>query len=166
MDSGIVPYLFYILAFMIVGSAILVVTLRDIFHCALMLVVCMFSIAAIYVMLGADFIAAVQVLVYVGAVSVLLIFAIMLTARVSGIGIKQQNEQVPIAMITTLVFIGMTLFGLGKTIWNLKTTEVPETTVGSLGNLLMTTYVVPFEIVSLVLLAALIGAIVIARRAQ
>lgn len=164
MDNAIVPYLFYLFAFMIVVSGILVVTLRDIFHCALMLVICMFSVAAIYVLLGADFIAAVQVLIYVGAVSVLLIFAIMLTARVSGIGIKQQNEQVPIALIATLAFLGITLYGLGKTIWNVKATAPPDQTVMALGKLLMTVYVVPFEIVSLVLLAALIGAVVIARR--
>lgn len=164
MDYGITPYLFYLFAFMIVVSGILVVTLRDIFHCALMLVICMFSVAAIYVLLGADFIAAVQVLIYVGAVSVLLIFAIMLTARVSGIGIRQQNEQVPLALLATLAFMGITVFGLGKTIWNVKSTAPPEETVMPLGKLLMTVYVVPFEIVSLVLLAALIGAIVIARR--
>lgn len=164
MESAIVPYLFYLFAFMIVVAGILVVTLRDIFHCALMLVICMFSIAALYVLLGADFIAAVQVLIYVGAVSVLLIFAIMLTARVSGVGVKQQNEQVPIAMISTLAFMGITLYGLGKTVWNLKTTAPPDETVMALGKLMMTTYVVPFEVVSLVLLAALIGAVVIARR--
>ncbi len=164
MDYGITPYLFYLFAFMIVVSGILVVTLRDIFHCALMLVICMFSVAAIYVLLGADFIAAVQVLIYVGAVSVLLIFAIMLTARVSGIGIKQQNEQVPLALLAMLAFMGITVFGLGKTIWNVKATAPPAETVMPLGKLLMTVYVVPFEIVSLVLLAALIGAIVIARR--
>ncbi len=164
MESGFIPYLFYLFAFMIVASGILVVTLRDIFHCALMLVICMFSVAGIYVLLGADFIAAVQVLIYVGAVSVLMIFAIMLTARVSGVGIKQQNEQTPLALIATLLFIAITVFGLGKSIWNLKTAAVPEQTVKSLGQLLLTTYVVPFEIVSVVLLAALIGAIVIARR--
>ncbi|MBK7092833.1 MAG: NADH-quinone oxidoreductase subunit J [bacterium] len=164
MDHGIAPYLFYLFAFMIVVSGILVVTLRDIFHCALMLVICMFSVAAIYVLLGADFIAAVQVLIYVGAVSVLLIFAIMLTARVSGIGIKQQNEQVPFALLATIAFMAITVFGLGKTIWNVKSAAPPEETVMSLGKLLMTVYVVPFEIVSIVLLAALIGAIVIARR--
>ncbi len=164
MESAVVPYLFYLFAFMIVISGILVVSLRDIFHCALMLVICMFSVAALYVLLGADFIAAVQVLIYVGAVSVLLIFAIMLTARVSGIGIKQQNEQVPIALLSTLAFMGITLYGLGKTIWNIKATAPPSETVMALGKLMMTTYVVPFEIVSLVLLAALIGAIVIARR--
>jgi NADH-quinone oxidoreductase subunit J len=164
MESAVVPYLFYLFAFMIVISGILVVTLRDIFHCALMLVICMFSVAALYVLLGADFIAAVQVLIYVGAVSVLLIFAIMLTARVSGVGIRQQNEQVPIALLTTLAFMGITLYGLGRTIWNIKTSVPPDQTVMALGKLLMTIYVVPFEIVSLVLLTALIGAIVIARR--
>lgn len=164
MESAVVPYLFYLFAFMVVVSGILVVTLRDIFHCALMLVICMFSIAALYVLLGADFIAAVQVLIYVGAVSVLLIFAIMLTARVSGVGIKQQNEQVPIALISTLAFMGITLYGLGKTVWNIKSTPAPDETVMALGKLMMTTYVVPFEVISLVLLAALIGAVVIARR--
>jgi len=124
----------------------------------------MFSIAGLYVLLGADFIAAVQVLVYVGAVAVLLIFAVMLTARVSGAGIKQQNEQVPIALISTLVFVGITLFGLGKTVWNSRVAPVPEGSVMTIGKLLLTTYVLPFEIVYVVLLAALIGAIVIARR--
>ena len=164
IDTGIVPYLFYLFAFMIIVSGILVVTLRDIFHCALMLVICMFSVAGIYVLLGADFIAAVQVLIYVGAVSVLMIFAIMLTARVSGAGIKQQNDQIPLALLATVLFAGITIFGLAKSVWNLKDSVVPDGTTASLGKLLMTTYVVPFEIVSVVLLAALIGAIVIARR--
>ncbi len=165
MDNGVASFLFYLFAFIVLVSGMLVVTLRDIFHCALMLVLCMFSVAGLYVLLGADFIAAVQVLIYVGAVSVLLIFAIMLTARVSGVGIKQQNEQVPLAMIATLAFLGVTLYGLGSSIWNLQAeTPVPEDTVMPLGKLLLTVYVVPFEIVSIVLLAALIGAIVIARR--
>ena len=165
MDSAIVPYLFYIFSFMIVVSGLLVVTLRNIFHCALFLIICLFSVAGVYVLLGADFIAAVQVLLYVGAIAVLMIFAIMLTAKVSGIGIKQQNEQVPIAIITAVAFVAIALYGLGKTIWNIKTDAVisGDTTM-AIGKLLMTTYVVPFEIVSVVLLAALIGAIVIARR--
>lgn len=164
MDSTVSPILFYLFAFIIVGTGILVVTLRDIFHCALMLVLCLFSVAGVFVLLGADFMAAVQVLVYVGAVAVLLIFAIMLTARVSGIGIRQHNEQVPIAVIATVTFVAITLYGLGKTIWNIRTDAVPGASVESIGKLLLTTYVVPFEIVSVVLLAALIGAIVIARR--
>lgn len=164
MDSSIMPYLFYLFSFMIIGSAILVVISRDIFHSALFLILCLFAVAGVYVLLGADFLAAVQVLLYVGAISILLIFAIMLTAKVSGIGIKQQNNQVPIALITTLFFIAVALYGLGKTIWNIKKDAVPDNTVMALGKLLLTTYAIPFEIVSVVLLAALIGAIVIARR--
>lgn len=165
MDSAIVPYLFYLFSFVTIVSALLVVSLKNIFHCALFLILCLFSVAGIYVLLGADFIAAVQVLLYVGAIAVLMIFAIMLTAKVSGKGIKQQNEQVPVAIITTVAFVAIALYGLGKTIWNIKTdVMMPENTTMEIGKLLMTTYVVPFEVVSVVLLAALIGAIVIARR--
>lgn len=149
---------------MIVSSAIMVVISRDIFHAALFLILCLFSVAGIFLLLGADFLAAVQVLLYVGAISVLLIFAIMLTAKVSGKGIKQQNNQVPIALITTMFFVAITLYGLGKTIWNIKSDAVPGDTTMEIGKLLLSTYVVPFEVVSIVLLAALIGAIVIARR--
>ncbi len=165
MDSALVPYLFYLFSFVIVVSGLLVVTLRDIFHCALFLILCLFSVAGVYVLLGADFIAAVQVLLYVGAIAVLMIFAIMLTAKVSGIGIKQQNEQVPVAIIVTVAFVAIALYGLGRTIWNIRSdVMIPENTTMEIGKLLMTTYVVPFEIVSVVLLVALIGAIVIARR--
>jgi NADH-quinone oxidoreductase subunit J len=165
MESAIVPYLFYMFAFVVVVSALLVVVMKNIFHCALFLIICLFSVAGIYVLLGADFIAAVQVLLYVGAISVLMIFAIMLTAKVSGIGIKQQNEQVPAAIITTVAFVAIALYGLGKTVWSIKQDAVvPADTVMQLGKALLTTYVVPFEIVSVVLLVALIGSIVIARR--
>jgi NADH:ubiquinone oxidoreductase subunit 6 (subunit J) len=164
MEPAITPYLFYLFAFIIIVSAMLVVSLRDIFHCALMLILCLFSVAALYVLLQADFLAAVQVLLYVGAVAVLMIFAIMLTSQVSGVGLRQQNEQIPVALLVTGVFVVVTLYGLGKTVWNIKTTMVPAGSALSLGKLLLTTYVVPFEIVSVVLLTALIGAIVIAKR--
>jgi NADH-quinone oxidoreductase subunit J len=91
-----------------------------------------------------------------------MIFAIMLTAKVSGIGLRQQNEQVPVALIVSGVFAAVALYGLARTVWNLKVGMVPEDSVMNLGKLLLTTYVLPFEIVSVVLLTALIGAIVIA----
>jgi NADH-quinone oxidoreductase subunit J len=158
------PYLFYLFSFIIIVAAILVVSLRNIFHCALMLILCLFSVAALYLLLQADFIAAVQVLIYVGAVAVLLIFAIMLTSRITSKVLRQQNEQVPVALIVSAVFIVVALFALAKTVWNLQAGPVPEASVKTIGELLLTTYVLPFEIVSVVLLAALIGAIVIAKR--
>ncbi|MCK4857185.1 MAG: NADH-quinone oxidoreductase subunit J [candidate division Zixibacteria bacterium] len=164
MESAVLPYLFYLFAFVIIVSALLVVLLRNIFHCALMLILCLFAVAGLYVLLQADFVAAVQVLLYVGAVAVLMIFAIMLTSRVFGVDLKQQNEQVPLALIVSIVFVAAAFYGLGKTVWDIKDASVPADSTMSLGKLLMTTYVMPFEIVSVVLLAALIGAIVIARR--
>jgi NADH-quinone oxidoreductase subunit J len=163
-EPAIMPYLFYLFAFIIIVSAILVVTLRNIFHSALMLILCLFAVAALYLLLRADFMAAVQVLLYVGAVAVLMIFAIMLTSKITSRVIRQQNEQVPVALIVTAVFIVVALIGLGKTVWNIQNRSVPAESVKTLGELLMTTYVVPFEIVSVVLLAALIGAIYIAKR--
>ncbi len=164
MESALMPYLFYLFSFIIIVAAILVVSLRNIFHCALMLILCLFGVAAIYLLLQADFMAAVQVLIYVGAVSVLLIFAVMLTSRITSTVLRQQNEQVPVALIVSAVFVVVALFALAKTIWNLQDGPVPEASVKIIGELLLTTYVLPFEIVSVVLLAALIGAIVIAKR--
>ncbi len=94
-----------------------------------------------------------------------MIFAIMLTARVSGIGIKQQNEQVPLAPAGDAGFHGHYRFRTRQNhLERQDEPPLPEDNVMSIGKLLMTVYVVPFEIVSMVLLAALIGAIVIARR--
>ena len=69
------PLVFYLLAFLVIASALAVVTVRNIFHCALFLILCLFSIAGVYVMLFAEFVAVVQVLLYVGAVAILMIFA-------------------------------------------------------------------------------------------
>lgn len=164
MESTLLPYLFYLFAFVIIVAAILVVSLRNIFHCALMLILCLFGVAAIYLLLQADFIAAVQVLIYVGAIAVLMIFAVMLTSRITSKVLRQQNEQVPVAIIVAAVFVIVALYATAKSIWNLQDASVPAASVKTLGELLMTTYVLPFEIVSVVLLAALIGAIVIAKR--
>lgn len=164
MEPTLLPYLFYLFAFVIIVSAIMVVSLRNIFHCALMLILCLFSVAAIYVLLQADFIAAVQVLIYVGAIAVLMIFAVMLTSRITSKVIQQQNEQVPVALIVAAVFVIVALYATAKSVWNLHDAAVPAESVKTLGELLLTTYVLPFEIVSVVLLAALVGAIVIAKR--
>jgi NADH-quinone oxidoreductase subunit J len=84
---------FYILLAIIIVSAILVVILRNIFHSALMLILCFFGVAALYITLDADFLAAVQVLIYVGAVTILMIFAVMVTHQLTGRTIKHQSEQ-------------------------------------------------------------------------
>ncbi|MGB8658319.1 MAG: NADH-quinone oxidoreductase subunit J [Candidatus Zixiibacteriota bacterium] len=164
MLTGIPEAIFYILAAIIIGSAVMVVTMKNIFHSALFLVLCFFGVAGIYVLLSAEFLAAVQVLIYVGAITVLMIFAIMLTARLYSAKIRQSNEQVIPGLIIVGALLAATVFSLSKTAWKLSTEPVDLQPTASIGRLLLTTYVLPFEIVSVVLLTALIGAIIIARR--
>jgi NADH:ubiquinone oxidoreductase subunit 6 (subunit J) len=162
--SGVPAAVFYILAAIIVGSGVMVVSLKNIFHCALFLVLSLFGVAGIYVLLSAEFLAAVQVLIYVGAITILMIFAIMLTAKVYSAKIRQSNEQVIPGIIIVAALLIATVATLSRTAWKLSS-AVPEvqSTVG-IGRLLLTKYVLPFEVVSVVLLTALIGAIVIARK--
>ncbi len=164
MESSTQVAVFYVLSGLIVGSAFMVVTLKNIFHSLLFLILCFFSIAGIYILLSAEFVAAVQVLIYVGAITVLLIFAIMLTAQLYSPGIRQSNEQVIPGLLVVGALLVVTLSVLGRTSWRISTQGIEGQSTVSIGKALLTTYVLPFEVVSLVLLAALIGAIIIARK--
>lgn len=155
---------FYLLSFIIIISAIYVVSLKNIFHCALFLVLCLFSVAGIYIILEAEFLAAVQILIYVGAVSILMIFAIMLTSRLANKKIAQSNNNVTVAIFVCAGFLLTSLGSFGYSVWKVVDSPLPENNTLTLGKLLMTDYVLPFEVVSIVLLAAMIGAIVLARR--
>jgi NADH:ubiquinone oxidoreductase subunit 6 (subunit J) len=162
--TGVSETIFYILAATIIGSAVMVVSMKNIFHSALFLVLCFFSVAGIYVLLEAEFLAAVQVLIYVGAITILIIFAIMLTHNLYNAKIKQSNEQVIPGLIIVGALLVATLFALSKTAWKLSLETPPAQSTVGIGRLLLTTYVLPFEVVSVVLLTALIGAVIIARR--
>ena len=165
MEISATQLIFYLLSFMIIVSSIYVVTLKNIFHSAIFLILTLFSVAGIYVMLGAEFLAASQVLIYVGAVSVLMIFAIMLTSRLASKKIEQSNEQVPTAIFVCAGFLLISLGSFSNTVWRMSKEMLPEKNIFTIGKLLMTDYVLPFEVVSIVLLAALIGAIVLSRKA-
>jgi len=156
--------IFYVLAIMTGVSALMVVTLKNIFHSALFLVLTLFSIAGIYILLGAEFLAGVQVLIYVGAITILMIFAIMLTYQISNKNIRQVNEQKGYATIIVLLFFILSLWTVLKTAWPLSDGSLPERNTLEIGKQLLSTYVIPFEVVSVVLLVALIGAIIISRR--
>lgn len=167
------PAVFVILSICIIASALAVVTMRNIFHCALALIFCLFCIAGLYVMLNAEFLAVVQVLLYVGAVAILMIFAIMLTSRLAGHEKDISNEQQLVGGFLSLVFlVAMVGSYLGVpgvcegTYFRPATGALPVDNTHSIGTLLMTDFVLPFELVSVLLLAALIGAIVIARREE
>jgi NADH-quinone oxidoreductase subunit J len=155
---------FYVLAAIVVISALMVVSLKNVFHSALALILCLFCVAGIYILLNAEFVAAVQVLVYVGAVSVLMIFAVMLTTNLSSKSIIHVNKNRLPAVFVCLIFAIGAIFLIANTmIWPLSTAELPADNIGTIGKLMMTDFMLPFEIVSILMLAALIGAITLAR---
>ncbi len=153
---------FIALAGLTLGSALLVVTLKNIFHSLLFLALSFIGVAGIYLLLSADFLAAVQVLVYIGAIIILLMFALMLTHRVMTTRIAQTIEQwwlaLPIAAGVLVVLFRIFVLN----IWEYKAMPAPPTT-GIIGNALLTKYVLPFEMASIVLLVAMIGAIILAK---
>ena len=145
------------------GSALMVVLSRNLLHSALFLVLTFFSVAGLYVLLEAEFLAAIQVLIYVGAVAVLYLFALMLTRRVTGEGIRQQNSQVVPAVLVALLLMVVLVPMLWTGNWPISSLPPLSDTIPLLGESLLTTYALPFEVMGVVLLVALVGAIILAR---
>lgn len=142
-----------------------VVTLRNLFHCALCLAAAMIGIALVYVVLQAEFLAAVQILLYVGAVVTLVIFAIMLTEHLTGKTVRQTNSQSPLAILGILGLVTLISTLIVKTPWPVTPTAMKaKISVMGLGKALMGSYVFPFEVISIVLIAALIGILAIAKK--
>ncbi len=159
---------FWILAAMAVIGALMVVTLKDIFRSALSLVLCLVAIAGIYVTLQADFLAGVQVLVYVGAISILLIIGIMLTHEVRQGG-TTSRFRIP-AFLTAVVFLAVLCFVMLWTPWQTtlaEPTAAAAPTSASLGDIFFgsgtNSYLLTVEIAGVLLLAATVGAIAMAR---
>jgi NADH-quinone oxidoreductase subunit J len=155
---------FWFLSAVVLIAAFLVVSLRNIFHCAIALIVCLSGVAGIFILLHAEFLAAAQVLIYVGAISVLMIFAIMLTSDLGQRHVHQTNHNALIAFFLCLLF-AVGVWGLLKKtdIWDVTREALPAQNSLAIGKLLMTKFMLPFEVVSILLLAAIIGAIVLAR---
>ncbi|MEE8471386.1 MAG: NADH-quinone oxidoreductase subunit J [Dehalococcoidia bacterium] len=160
---------FWIIAVLLIGSATAVVLLRDIFRAALMLILCFFTVAGIYITLNADFLAAVQVLIYVGAIGILLLFAIMLTRNVR-LGNPFSRNSGP-AFLVAFLILATVVAVIVTTDWPSianapQAVEMPlgEPTTSYIAEALFTReggFVLPFEIASVLLLAALIGAVVL-----
>ncbi|HOD65478.1 MAG TPA: NADH-quinone oxidoreductase subunit J, partial [candidate division Zixibacteria bacterium] len=102
--EGVGP-VFWIIATVLLVSGFMVVSLKNIFHSALFLILCLFSVAGIFLLLEAEFLAAAQVLIYVGAVAILIIFAIMLTGNLASRRIRQLNENVLVGFFVSVVFV-------------------------------------------------------------
>jgi len=157
---------FYVIAISLVIGALAVVLLPRIVHAALALVFVFFMIAGIYVLLGAEFIAAAQVIIYVGAITVLLLFAIMLTQRSYAPDSNPPNSQRGIAAVVATLLGLLLVLTLAGAVFPRSEVATPgggTDVTRTLGELLMGPFLLPFELAGLLLLAAMIGAIVIAR---
>jgi NADH-quinone oxidoreductase subunit J len=155
---------FGVLAATIALSALRVVTSKNIVHCALYLVMVLGGIAGLYVLLAAEFIFAVQLIVYIGAIVVLFLFGIMLTRAPLGATSDLDNDQRWLAGIVALFLFGALGAVLKDAFGSEKIHINDAQRTGAVGLDIFSTYVIPFEVISVVLLAALVGAVVIARR--
>ena len=155
--------LFWLFAAVMIGSAFLVVTMRDIIRCGLAMIVCFGSLAGIYAIIGAPLLAAAQVIVYIGAISVLILFAIMLTqTKDAPSRLVFQTQAVPAAIAAIIIAVIIAL-AIGATDWGEAAKRV-RLTAEAMSSVLFNSFVLPFEIVSVLLLAAVIGGIYLAKR--
>jgi NADH-quinone oxidoreductase subunit J len=154
---------FWVFAIAALAGAFGTVMARRLFHNALFLVVALSSVAALYVLLSADFLAAVQVLVYTGAIVILLLFAIMLTPQQVELPVfaagGQRFAAGAVSVVLFLILVGV----IYSSPWPLAAQPLDQPTSSQIGTAMLTTYVFPFELVSVLLLASMIGAILLAR---
>ena len=165
MSEGLVHVVaFYTLAGLAIGSAGIVALSRNIIHSAIALLGTFLGVAGMYIMLSADFLAAVQVLVYVGGTLTLLLFAVMLTARIENVRTSNASRGV----FAAAALLGVLLLVLGyvtvDTKW-LADARDPMPSTAKLGHAFLGEFLLPFEVASVLLLGAMIGAVFLARRA-
>ncbi len=140
-------------------------TLRNIIHSAVAMMICFGSLAGMYALLGAPIVAAAQVLIYLGAISVLILFAIMLTQAGDANLPTPFHRQVPVAVVVALAIVGLVGWAVVQTDWGVAS-EAVGAAVEAIAVALFTTYALPFEIISMLILVAIIGAIFLARRPE
>ncbi len=161
---NVYDFIFYLFAAITVLSAFFVVTNRNVVYSAFFLLFTFFGVAGIYVLLGADFVAIVQLIVYVGGILILLLFGVMLTNKITNVEIKTGTINIYPAGIGVGLLSVSLLAALITSNWKSYTTEAPIPTTAALGTMLIQEYALIFELLGIILLIALIGAASIARR--
>ncbi|MGA2669692.1 MAG: NADH-quinone oxidoreductase subunit J [Ignavibacteria bacterium] len=156
--------IFYIFAFITIVSAGVVVFSKNIVYSAFSLLFTFSGVAGIYVLLGADFIAITQLLIYVGGILILVIFGVMLTTNATDVEVNTQSLKALPATIVVAVIAALLVSVMISTKWKQSEAPTPETTVSEIGVLLLSKYLLPFEIASVVLLVAIMGAVFLARK--
>lgn len=165
MNSSMFTFVFYVLGAIVLGTAAMMVWARNLVHAAIAMFVAMIGVAGLFVLLNAEFLAAVQILIYAGAATVLVLFVVMITAKKVDLPEIWFNAQADIsALFIGILMVGILLI-LGRADWQVVEKAVEKTT-GPLAQVLFKRFMLPFEVASVVLLVALIGAVVLARRDQ
>lgn len=158
--------MFWLLAIITLGSALMMVMNKNIFHSALFMIVTFIGVAGMYVLLQADFMAAVQILVYAGAIAIFIVFGVMLTQRGN---MKQTNlfsKSAGIAGLVSLALIVINAVMVRQTEWPISSAKPPEDTVNQIADLMFNKMIIPFEVVAILLLVALLGAVIIAKEVK
>ena len=152
---------FWIFALAIIGAALGVVLLKNVFRAAILLITCFLGVAGFFILLNADFLAAMQVLIYIGAISILVILAIMLTRELV-IGSPSNKFQIP-ALIIAVLFCSGIIWAVLNTNWQISDVTPAAVTTAGLADRLFSKdgFILPMEIIPTVLLATIIGAIVL-----
>ena len=156
---------FWLLATFTIISASFVVLNNQLLYSAIALLFSLFGVAGLYIFLWADFIAGIQLLVYIGGINVLIIFGIMLTNKISSVRLSQTNVQQGVGAVIALWLMILISLVISKTPWLQIESSEPSGTVHAIGTLLLSKYLLPFEAISLLLLGALIGAALLSREA-
>ena len=156
---------FYIMAATVIAGGLGVVLVRNIVYAALFLIVSLLGVAGIYILLSVEFLALVQILIYGGAVTVLVLFALMLS-RPKDLKDKLDGDQRPLAAVAALTLVGAFIAMMSQTEWPRDPGQLAIVPFNSIGDALFNRWAVPFEIASGVLLVALVGAIVISMQEE
>ena len=154
---------FWFISILTIGSAVCVVNSKKLLNSAIALLFTLFGVAGLYVFLWADFLAAVQVVVYIGGILILIIFGIMLTNRITTVHNSHSSFQRGYAGILVVALLGLLGWMVVKTPWLQSQAIEPKQTVAVIGKLMLTDYLLPFEVASVLLLGALIGAATLSR---
>lgn len=157
--------IFYFFTGLAALSSLAILFVRNVLYAALLLIICLLSLAGIYIMTGAEFLAIAQILIYAGGILVLIIFGIMLTGRITGKPPEVDSKNVFIGSLVGLGFLLLLMYAVNFTAFNFlpaPSDADQKQHVGKIGVLIMSDYVAPFELAGVLLLVSLVGAAVIA----
>lgn len=155
---------FWFIVSLTIFSAFFVVQSSNLLYSAYSLLLTFIGIAGLYIFLWADFMAVMQIIIYVGGILILIVFGIMLTNKITSVNISHTSLQRKLgALVTGVLFMALGYMILNTT-WNLNPALEPDQTVGTVGKLLMQDYLLPFELVSILLLGTLIAATTLSRK--